>query len=336
MAVYYQHIGEKLAARDFPRSLGTREGGLRRFSFDEIEPFLRHLPAEELVDIASKVRDLVPDGFQVWGIPSGAARVLAGMATGDFLLLLESTAFRYVGQVIHRASEMCWDLSGHIWSEQRFPILILTQGELIDYAWAEFRIDFGLAANYHMRGNTMRLADDRLLGSRYGGEEAFVAALLSTKGIHAGDLGRDFQVFGSNLVAHLQLVRARERQREFRAAVLAAQGGRCALCGLDIPVALDAAHVVPKVDDGIDDPRNGLALCAVHHRMFDVHLFGIEPDGLRVIPRKPFSLAQLRIVNTSILHVPNKPHARVVEWRWHRFVEAQSPEAGNPHNPPPA
>src|SRR3954447_22279830 len=121
MAVYYQHIGQKLAARDFPRSLGTREAGLRRFGLGDVEPYLGHLPPEELADMAAKVRDLAPTGFQVWGIPSGAAAVLAGMATGDFLLLLESTEFRYVGQVIHRASEMCWDLSDHIWGEQRFP-----------------------------------------------------------------------------------------------------------------------------------------------------------------------------------------------------------------------
>src|SRR5215212_2286836 len=103
MAVYYQHIGERLATRDFPKSLGTREAGLRRFGLSDVEPFLRHLPPDELVDIAAKVRDLAPTGFQVWGIPSGAAPVLAGMDAGDFLLLLESTEFRYVGQVIHRA-----------------------------------------------------------------------------------------------------------------------------------------------------------------------------------------------------------------------------------------
>jgi hypothetical protein len=54
----------------------------------------------------------------------GARDVLADMKTGDFLMLLESSDFRYVGQVIHRVSQPCWDLSRHIWSEQRFPIII--------------------------------------------------------------------------------------------------------------------------------------------------------------------------------------------------------------------
>src|SRR5215203_3647044 len=97
MTIYYQHIGASLAARDFPESLGTPDAGLKRIHLSDVEPFLRHLPPDELADISAKVRDLAPTGFQVWGIPSGAAPVLAGMDAGDFLLLLESTEFRYVG-----------------------------------------------------------------------------------------------------------------------------------------------------------------------------------------------------------------------------------------------
>ena len=318
-------------------SLGTPKAGLRTVSFRRRRAVPRaKLRPEELTEIGAKVRDFAPTGFQIRGIPSGAEAVLAGMVTGDFLLLLESTEFRYVGQVIHRASELCWNLSDHIWGEQRFPILILLQGELIDYSWAEFVAAFGFAATYHMRGNTMRLADERLIASRFGSEEAFVAALLASKCVHAGDLERDFSAFGNNLTVHLSQVRARERQRAFRQVVLAAQGGRCALCGLDFLVALDAAHVVPKEEEGTDDPRNGLALCAVHHRLFDADLFGIEPGSLRVVPRSPYSLEQLRIRSGAIDHLPRQPHATAIAWRWSRFAALsapgeQLPAAGRPH-----
>src|SRR5208283_1413597 len=90
---------------------------LRRFHWPEIASFVRHLSPLEAAEMRSKVAELAPTGFQIWGIPSGAAQVLKDMETGDYLMLLESTDFRYVGQVIHRVSENCWDLSDHIWGE---------------------------------------------------------------------------------------------------------------------------------------------------------------------------------------------------------------------------
>src|SRR5271165_2927708 len=140
---------------------------LRRFHWPEIASFVRHLSPLEAAEMRSKVAELAPTGFQIWGIPSGAAQVLKDMGTGDYLMLLESTDFRYVGQVIHRITENCWDLSDHIWGEQRFPIVILLQGQLVTYGWDRFVESFGFASNYHMRGNTMALAHERVTASPF-------------------------------------------------------------------------------------------------------------------------------------------------------------------------
>jgi putative restriction endonuclease len=79
------------------------------------------------------------------------------------------------------------------------------------------------------------------------------------------------------------LVRTRVNQGFFRAAVLAAYGGRCCITGLCIPQLLNASHIVPW---GIDvknrtNPRNGLCLNALHDRAFDCGLLTVTPD-LRV------------------------------------------------------
>jgi putative restriction endonuclease len=79
------------------------------------------------------------------------------------------------------------------------------------------------------------------------------------------------------------LVRTRVNQGFFRAAVLAAYGGRCCITGLCIPQLLNASHIVPW---GIDvknrtNPRNGLCLNALHDRAFDCGLLTVRPD-LRV------------------------------------------------------
>lgn len=66
----------------------------------------------------------------------------------------------------------------------------------------------------------------------------------------------------------------RKRDPAFRRHVLSAYGDACALCGFDArlngkPVGLDAAHVRWHQSGGADDVSNGLALCALHHRLFD-------------------------------------------------------------------
>lgn len=61
-------------------------------------------------------------------------------------------------------------------------------------------------------------------------------------------------------------------QRIFRTALLKAYDSHCAFCGLSFPGALEGAHIVrwAKCDDQQRmDPRNGLLLCATHHKMFD-------------------------------------------------------------------
>ena len=89
------------------------------------------------------------------------------------------------------------------------------------------------------------------------------------------------------------------RDRAFRAAVISAYEKRCALTGLSLQSAtgsseVQAAHIRPVASGGSDSVRNGIALCATAHWMFDKGLvtFGdqmsvrlssslIIPDGLR-------------------------------------------------------
>ncbi len=54
---------------------------------------------------------------------------------------------------------------------------------------------------------------------------------------------------------------------------------RCAVCALNHPELLDAAHIVPDSEDaGIAAVRNGLSLCKIHHAAFDQGFLGIRPD----------------------------------------------------------
>lgn len=65
----------------------------------------------------------------------------------------------------------------------------------------------------------------------------------------------------------LRQVKVRLHQASFRAAVIAAYGGRCAVSGLPEQQLLDAAHIAADADERLGQPiiTNGLPLSKLHH-----------------------------------------------------------------------
>ena len=115
-------------------------------------------------------------------------------------------------------------------------------------------------------------------------------------------------------------VKVRLGQQRFNFYVFQRYGSRCAVCDMSIPQVLDAAHLVPDRNQGSYDPRNGLVLCAVHHRAFDAGLFAIEPKTLELRYRELEPDADaLRIDRASLHHLPKQPHEDALRWRWKRW-----------------
>src|SRR5262249_51518867 len=87
-----------------------------------------------------------------------------------------------------------------------------------------------------------------------------------------------------------QVVR-RRRDPDFRERVLVAYEYRCAICGYDLRmgsqhVALEAAHIKWHVAGGPDFDTNGLALCSMHHKLFDLGAFTVGDDLSLHVSRK--------------------------------------------------
>lgn len=73
------------------------------------------------------------------------------------------------------------------------------------------------------------------------------------------------------------------RSTAFRRVVVDAYDHTCALCRIRIVTpegrtAVAAAHIVPWSHSHNDDPRNGLALCGLHHWIFDQGLIAVTPE----------------------------------------------------------
>jgi putative restriction endonuclease len=77
----------------------------------------------------------------------------------------------------------------------------------------------------------------------------------------------------------LRETKQRLHQPVFRSTVLRAYRQRCAVCSLNHPELLDAAHIIAdRKEAGIASVRNGLALCKIHHAAFDKRILGIAPN----------------------------------------------------------
>jgi putative restriction endonuclease len=123
-----------------------------------------------------------------------------------------------------------------------------------------------------------------------------------------------------------QLVMAESRrgQPAFRMKVIQRYGPKCAVCDVDILAMLESAHLREKNEDGSDDPRNGLVLCANHHSAMDANLLAFEPTTLAIINRTDGpSREEMGVVRSDIRHLPRPPHLDSIAWLWHRFSQTQ-------------
>lgn len=77
--------------------------------------------------------------------------------------------------------------------------------------------------------------------------------------------------------------RVRKRNPKFRDKILRAYGYSCAVCGFNVRMAhqlvgVEAAHIKWHQAGGPDIESNGLALCSMHHKLFDHGVFTINND----------------------------------------------------------
>ncbi len=80
----------------------------------------------------------------------------------------------------------------------------------------------------------------------------------------------------------------RTRDPRFRERVLRAYEYRCVVCGFNVrlgntPVGLEAAHIKWHQAGGPDEECNGLALCSLHHKLFDRGVFSLNPERRLIV-----------------------------------------------------
>jgi putative restriction endonuclease len=120
----------------------------------------------------------------------------------------------------------------------------------------------------------------------------------------------------------------RKRDASWRAAILEAWDRQCAFCGFDgqaggVPIGIEAAHVRWFALDGPDSMDNGMALCMLHHKLFDRGVLGLDGDlaivvSQRFSARTPHGRAVYDLLGRPLSARPGTPLPAEPHVRWHR------------------
>jgi len=131
-------------------------------------------------------------------------------------------------------------------------------------------------------------------------------------------------------------VAKRKRDPGFRQRVLKAYEYRCAVCGFDlrlgsVSIALDAAHIRWHQAGGPDVENNGLALCVLHHKTFDLGAFTVV-DGVLLVSDQVFGTAGFQETllgyHGKLIRPPQRPdwgpEAGHLEWHGREVFKGEA------------
>jgi hypothetical protein len=304
VTIFFHHVGEVGAARDFPRTIfdDATPSGMRLFKGEDILPELTDLPEAEIFRIGAAARS-APKGFQIWGIPSGGLRVFRRINENDHWLLLDTDrpggTISYAGKVICKLENPSFRLSSFLWGEAKFPLILLLDGFRTELEITQFKELFGYKPKWDMRGFSYSLATTRIKESIFQEEVAFIEHLSASR--HAGtrllvfeEPPPDEYVMEGDiaLVAHLMRERDRTLIAKFKASL---KSFECCVCGFDFAQTygdlgaefIEAHHIKPLSEGGRRETRISdlRGVCSNCHRMLHRAL-GISIEDLSRILRK--------------------------------------------------
>lgn len=235
-------------------------------------------------------------GFYAWGAVPGPRNepTWQEMQAGDLVLTVYDNRYRFVSTVLGKFNHK--ELATRIWGTT-------TDGKTWEYMYLLSKPE---PVNVHIQDDSVvgylsksyfgytRIANKKVqaIVDGFGSLDAFVdkvfkKSLPPTPGDVALEAARKEAettlafdpanlVDGRNKVL-LEVVR-RQGQPQFRAKLIEAYGGRCAVTGCDVEAVLEAAHISPYRGAETNLVQNGLLLRADIHTLFDLGRLKIATD----------------------------------------------------------
>lgn len=245
-------------------------------------------------------------------------------------LLREFGPFRTVYHPEYPFWRMQHDDDGGIWELDRPHLVTLTsKGDAHASSLLNHGIRGGFPADIHdmflhSPEIAMRVADT-LLRSHF--PESLHADILRATGI-AGELpNKNESRMAEEPTPEYVASRHLKRDDRFRDAVLVAYENQCAVCNFavkmgGVPLALEAAHIKWHKALGPAEVRNGLSLCALHHKLFDKGAFTLLSKELKLIVANDLSEEKDPGFQQSL----GKFHEKRLQFVPHNIEEHPAPE----------
>ena len=136
---------------------------------------------------------------------------------------------------------------------------------------------------------------------------------------------------------------AKKQKRDpyFRDRIIRAYEHQCAVCGFNVRVgntlvALEAAHIKWHQAGGPDVEENGIALCALHHKLFDRGAFTVSPKRIIQVSDRAHGTQGFREWLTAFhgksLRAPQRPDfypkPRFVQWHVREVFQGEARYGG--------
>jgi predicted restriction endonuclease len=118
----------------------------------------------------------------------------------------------------------------------------------------------------------------------------------------------DEQLFDYTGLTRVATVKQRVGQAFFRRTVLSSYNNKCCMTGLSEPKLLIASHIMPWKTDSKNrlNPRNGLALSALHDKAFDRGLITLSEDFRVTVSSALLSLKNEALIRDAFISIDGK------------------------------
>ena len=120
--------------------------------------------------------------------------------------------------------------------------------------------------------------------------------------------------------------KVRRGQPKFRANLLEAYGNRCSVMGHGPEEVLEAVHIIPHAQSGVNELDNGLLLRSDLHHLFDSHILGIDPQTFVIRLKNPLlEIKQYQSMDNRPLRTRldgTHPSVKYLSERWRMFNDA--------------